>query len=250
MNCAQPISYVIKKGDNLYRLSRYYQTTVTDIMTLNPGIDPYFLQVGTTLEICPGDRFIYQFENNNPPACPNPMMQIDLMKEMRKAWTQHVYWTRLFMISVVEGLENIGETEAQLLKNPKNIADIFRKFYSEEDSMELENLITEHLKIGGGMIVAATENNQGEFTRLNTEWYINADAITELLSSMNPYLNKNEIRQMLYSHLDMTKEEVSKMINKDFSGDIAAFNMIENDILKFADYLNTGIMSQFPQMFY
>ena len=41
----------VKAGDTLYRLSRYYETTVRSIEAANTGIDPFALQIGSELII-------------------------------------------------------------------------------------------------------------------------------------------------------------------------------------------------------
>lgn len=43
--------YVIQQGDTLYKLAQRYGTTVEAIMALNPGIDPYNLQIGQVIRI-------------------------------------------------------------------------------------------------------------------------------------------------------------------------------------------------------
>ncbi len=43
--------HVIRKGDTIYRLSRNYATTVRAIEAANPGIDPFALNIGSTVTI-------------------------------------------------------------------------------------------------------------------------------------------------------------------------------------------------------
>jgi hypothetical protein len=43
--------YIIQQGDTLYKLAQRYGTTVEAIMALNPGIDPYNLQIGQVIRI-------------------------------------------------------------------------------------------------------------------------------------------------------------------------------------------------------
>ncbi len=54
MNCKNRIVYTVQAGDSLYKLSRQYKTTVTELILGNPGVNPYNLQVGMKLTICPG----------------------------------------------------------------------------------------------------------------------------------------------------------------------------------------------------
>ena len=47
---ADTIPYIIKAGDTLYKIALEYDTTVDEILNVNPGIDPYNLIIGS--QIC------------------------------------------------------------------------------------------------------------------------------------------------------------------------------------------------------
>lgn len=249
MNCFQTIQYTIRQGDNLYQLSRYYQTTVQDILALNPNIDPYNLRVGSIITICPGDRFISSASASNPPACPNTSMQFDLMGNMREAWIQHVYWTRLLLISIAEMLGDQDATTARLLQNPVNIAAIFSNYYSAATANTIEQLLTEHLTIGADLITALRDGRTADAQELTRRWYQNADRMAEAFGSINPYYDPEEVQKMLYDHLDLTTQEVEARLADDYQADIEAFNQVEQEVLSMADYFSLGIMQQFPQEF-
>lgn len=64
--------YTIKSGDTLYKLAQTYNTTVEDLMRLNPGIDPYNLQIGHKICIpekmprrCPRGSFEYTIKSGD-----------------------------------------------------------------------------------------------------------------------------------------------------------------------------------------
>jgi len=247
--CPQQITYIIRQGDNLYQLARYYQTTVPKLLALNPTVDPYNLQIGSGLIICPGEEFGALPENPNPPACPNREKQTQLINEMRLRWSQHVYWTRLLLISIAHRLKDLDATAARLLKNPDDIAKIFAGYYTPEVAKAISSLLTEHLQIGANLITALRDGQSAAAAQLDRQWYRNADKMARAFGSINPYYKEDEMRKMLYRHLDLTKQEVARRLAGDFAGDIKAFDEVEKEAIMMADTFTSGIMAQFPQMF-
>lgn len=248
MVCQNQLSHIIQPGDSLYKIANDYQMTIQEILALNPTLQPYNLQIGAEIIICPG-------ESGMPRPKPVPdshmgeMHRMSLHDDMRLAWEQHVYWTRHVMISIIENLSDQDATVARLMKNPKDIADIYARYYPNAVAKTIEDLLTEHLDIGGKLITALRDGNSVEAAMLNTQWYANADKMAEAFSKINPYYNKDELTKMLYRHLDLTKEEVSMRLAKNYPADIKAFKQIEQEALEMADYFTSGIMKQYPEKF-
>lgn len=77
MYCQNRISYRVQEGDSLYKLAKQFHTTVTELILLNSGVNPYNLQVGMRLTICPGEGYVDENEGkpsegntNNPTNTP------------------------------------------------------------------------------------------------------------------------------------------------------------------------------------
>ena len=58
MYCQNRMVHTVQEGDSLYRLARQYHTTVTELILGNPGVNPYNLQVGMKLYVCPGESYV------------------------------------------------------------------------------------------------------------------------------------------------------------------------------------------------
>lgn len=241
MNNFTPILYTIRPGDTLYNLALIYGTTVQEIIDTNLALDPYSLRVGQQIYIYP--------RSNNPYDYWVSTNQVNLMQNMDLAWLEHILWTRLFLISVAENLGDLEATKARLLENPRTIANVFRKYYGNNIANKIEELIREHLVIGGDLIVALKNGNQKLAQELNTKWYKNADDMAEAFSSINPFYPKEEVRNMLYEHLRLTTNEVSARLKKDYAADIKAYDMVQKEVLKMSEFFVNGIVKQFPNLF-
>lgn len=163
--------------------------------------------------------------------------QVNLLKQMNLVWIEHILWTRMLLISIAESLNDLEPTKTRLLENPKDIADVFREYYGNDIANTIQKLLTEHLVIGGDLIVALKNGNQKLAGELNTKWYKNADDMAEAFSSINPFYPKEEIRNMLYEHLRLTTNEVSNRLKRDYTADIKAYDMVQKKFYKCPNFL-------------
>lgn len=245
MNCRQVLTHVVREGESFYTIAGHYRIPMEMLMAQNPGLDPYNLQVGTQLKIC------------MDPMPPGHGGEVDmnwgevmiLNNEMRKAWVQHVYWTRMLMNSIFGYQHDQSAVTDRLMSNPMDIAGLFGGFYPPEVVNQIAGLLTEHLEIGGALMTAVRDGNTAEATRLNNLWYDNADRMAAAFDSVNPQYDAAELRNMLYRHLDLLKQQIAATNNGNYPAGIEAFDEGEDHILNMADYFTSGLVWQFPQRF-
>ena len=158
-------------------------------------------------------------------------------------------WTRMLLISIAENLKDLDATQARLLENPKDIANIFRRFYGDVVANKIQQLLTEHLVIGKDLIVALKNKNDEKAANLNTKWYKNADEMADAFNSINPFYPKEEVRRMLYEHLRLTTIQVDNRLKCNYGEDIKAYDMVQKEILKMSNFFTSGILNQFPTLF-
>lgn len=240
MNDINPILHIIRPGDTLYNLAMQYGTTVQNIIDTNLALEPYNLRVGQQIYIYPN------FNQNNYWVSIN---EVRLLEQMNLVWEQHIMWVRMLLISIAENLKDLEATQARLLRNPKDIANVFRPYYGANVANQIEKLLTEHLAIGKDLIVALKNKNQEKANILSTKWYQNADEMAEIFSSINPFYNKEEVRRMLYDHLRLTTEEVKARLRGDYVADINAYDMVQKEILIMSQFFVKGIVRQFSNLF-
>lgn len=241
MNNLTPILYIIKPGDTLYNLAAMFGTTVQEIMNANLALDPYNLRIGQQIYIYP--------RTNNFNNYWMSVNEVALLTNMNLVWLEHILWTRLFLISIAESLGDLEPTKARLLENPRDIANVFKRYYGNNVANTIQKLLTDHLVIGGDLIVALKNGNQKLAQELNTKWYKNADDMANAFSKINPFYRYEEIRHMLHEHLRLTTDEVSARLKKDYVADIKSYDAVQKEILQMSKFFVDGIVKQFSNLF-
>lgn len=167
--------------------------------------------------------------------------QICLMNELRMLWSQHVFWTRSFIISTAEDLDDLAPVTERLLENPKDFAKCFATIFGTNTANKFRVLLTEHLKIGGDFVTACKNKEAQKAADYRTAWYKNADDIAKFLSCINKHWSEEKWQNMMYSHLKMTEKMALLRLHGKYEEDIKIFDKIECEAMEMADYMFCGI---------
>ena len=182
-------------------------------------------------------------------TCAISSQHCSLRTNMRKLWSDHVWWTRDYLITAIADMPDVKAATDRLLKNQEDIGAAIVPYYGNEAGEKLTKLLKEHIIIAVDVVTAAKENNDNKLKEANIRWYANADEISEFLSSANPNWPKDAIQKMMYEHLELTTNEVTARLKKDWVGDVKAFEKVFDEIMMMSDALTNGIVKQFPEKF-
>lgn len=169
---------------------------------------------------------------------------------MRKLWEDHITWTRVYVISVANGLPDREHAAQRLLQNQADIGNAIKPFYGDQAGTQLTGLLREHILGAVDLLNAAKAGDAGGAEAARIKWYANGDQIATFLTAANPgqwplQVAKDEMRM----HLDLTLAEATARIKADYVSDVPAYDQVHLHILRFADILSNGIIAQFPGSF-
>ncbi|WP_231506383.1 acetylglutamate kinase [Paenibacillus sp. UNC451MF] len=170
-------------------------------------------------------------------------------RKLRALWEQHVYWTRLTVNSIIDGLPDEKETTARLLRNPADFAEVLKPLYGEDIAKRFADLLTDHLAIAAELVKYLRAGNALAASDARKRWFANADDIANFLSSINPYWSKEEWRSMMYEHLRLLSDEVATRFAGNYQQNVALGDQIESQALGMADVMMKGVIQQFPMAF-
>jgi type VI protein secretion system component VasK len=172
-----------------------------------------------------------------------------LKQDLRKLWTDHVVWTRDYIISAVADQPDAQSAASRLMKNQEDIGKAIAQFYGEAAGQQLTTLLKEHISIAVDLIKAAKTGDIAGQQQADTKWQQNAVQIADLLSKANPNWPRTTLGDLMKEHLSTTTAEVVARLNKNWDADVQAFDAVYEHILKMSDALADGIIKQFPDKF-
>ena len=171
-----------------------------------------------------------------------------LRQDMRKLWTDHVVWTRDYIIAALADQPDAPSALNRLMKNQDDIGNAVAKFYGDSAGKQLTTLLKEHIAIAGDLVKAAKGSDKAGQRAADDRWQTNAAQIADFLSKANPKnWPKATLDDLMKKHLSTTTNEVVARLNKNWDEDVRAFDAVYDHILHMADTLSDGIIKQYPE---
>ena len=167
---------------------------------------------------------------------------------LRKLWTDHVFWTRLAIISLVGDLPDTKATMDRLMKNQERLGGAFMPFYGEDASATLTALLKAHIEAVASYLTAAKNSvSKDALAVLQKAMFDNADAIAVFLHKANPeHMDEKALQAQLHEHLEVTHKEIHFRLEGEWTEDVAQMDVVLTQILTFSEYLFTALQKQFP----
>jgi len=169
-----------------------------------------------------------------------------LRTAMRKLWSDHVIWTRQYIVAAALGDPSAQAASERLLKNQEDIGNAVAQYYGAPAGAKLTDLLKQHILIAVDLVSAAKAGDAAKQADADKRWHGNASDIATFLSGANPNWPRQTLLDMLNQHLSLTTQEAVARLQKNWSADVTAFDAIFNQALMMADALTDGIAKQFP----
>jgi hypothetical protein len=174
---------------------------------------------------------------------------VKLRQEMRKLWTDHVVWTRNYIIAAAADGPDAKTAATRLIKNQEDIGGAIGAVYGKAAGDQLTGLLKEHISVAVELIEAAKARDETTQQHTARKWHRNAEQIADFLSKANPNWPRTTLIDMMNKHLSTTTDEVTARFARNWDEDVKAYDAVYEHILAMADVLSDGIVKQFPARF-
>ncbi len=168
---------------------------------------------------------------------------------LRKLWSDHVIWTREYIVAAVAGTPDAGTAAGRLLRNQEDIGAAIVGYYGKAAGDRLTELLKEHIMIAVDLVAAARSGDGAAFATHDARWTANIGELATFLSSANPNWPTGDVFDLLALHLKLTKDEAVARLSGDWTAGVKAFDDIFTEIMVLADALHDGLVAQFPDRF-
>src|ERR1044071_6847603 len=178
------------------------------------------------------------------------MTRAQFQDAMRRLWSDHVAYTRLFIVDAVGGTADKNATTQRLLQNQADIGNAVSDFYGKAAGDKLTALLKDHILIAANIVAAAKAGDNAKVGSENKRWHDNAVDIAKFLHGANPkHWPEATLQSALFTHLDQTLNEASNELKGNYAVSIRDYDQAMTHMLMVADTLSGGIIAQFPAKF-
>ena len=175
--------------------------------------------------------------------------ELDLRNGMRKLWTDHTVWTRLYIIESLNDSPAASAAATRLLQNQEDIGNAIKPVYGDAAGTQLTGLLKTHIYTAVAIINDVKAKNSSAQAIDEALWTKNADDISTFLAGANPNWPLPTLQNLMYMHLSTTKNELVARYTMNYTADVQAWDAVYTHILTMSDALSDGIVKQFPTMF-
>ena len=182
------------------------------------------------------------FYKENPEAINN------VCKKSTYAWTEHLYYTRQAIVSILAGLPDVEPISVRLLKNQEDIGSLLMPYYSSEQVTSFVTLLKKHVSLAAEYITAI--KNKSDFADVKSKLIENGNSIVNWMASVDPTdWPVSKIGPLWEEHLTQTINQVESRTQGDWVADIVALDAGHQCIDQLAQEFGWGIVYNNIQRF-
>ena len=168
-----------------------------------------------------------------------------LNNTMGMLWEQHAAWTRMTIISIVEGLADVEPTTRRLLRNPGTLPPCSEGFTASKPQTGSKPCLPSIWYWRRSLYRQPRPGTLKRRRKRREDGTPTETGNSAFLSRINPFWNRQEMERLWRVHLDQVRDQALTRLNGDYDEDIFFYDHGEKHVLKMADEFTRGIARQF-----
>lgn len=178
----------------------------------------------------------------------NPEAINNICKKSTYYWTEHLYYTRQAIVSILAGLPDVAAISARLLKNQEDIGALLAPYYSSEQVDAFVALLKKHVALAAEYITAVKD--KADLVDVKAKLTDNGNDIVNWMAMVDPTdWPASKMSPLWTDHLTQTINQVESRTQGDWVADIVALDAGHQCIDQLAQEFGWGIVYNNIQRF-
>lgn len=166
---------------------------------------------------------------------------MNLVFKIREHWREMATWTRAYLISKFVGVGYHQEVFARLYDVPADLGSMFLLLFGNEIADQYVRLLSEHVVLLRDYIDSIAAGDETAANEKYAALYRNADERAAFLAGINRYWDETEWRNMLYTYLNLTFQEIRSFLTGEYRTNISIYDRLITHTENMGDYFTRGM---------
>jgi len=172
-----------------------------------------------------------------------------LWLQMRTSWLENIFWTRMVLVSIIQGCDNRASVQNRLMRNYQDMETALSPYLGNDTANKYGDMIEKNTQLTINLATAAGNKDQAALQSANKSLFENADSIASFENTTAAKLPIADRLAMWHNYLNLTKNETTELANNDYNASIDTFDLLEQQTNMMADSLTNGIIQNSPSGF-
>jgi hypothetical protein len=167
----------------------------------------------------------------------------NLLFSVRSLWRDMVTWGRAYMVSRFAGLSSSDVEFNRLYQIPQEFGNIMQVIFGYDNAQKFVQYISQQIVLIRSMVEAQMAGDVNLANQLIRQLYSLADERASFMTSINPFWDLTDTRNLIYNFLQLTIEEITAFLSGDYQRDIDIYDRLLHHTDNMGDYLTQGIIN-------
>lgn len=169
--------------------------------------------------------------------------QMNLIFRARMIWRDLATWLRAYMISLYGNVGDVDAINRRLYEIPRQYGNIFGLFFGDQIEEQLIFLVTQYIALFQSLFVSLLNNDVESVNNYMQQLNQNIESRSDLFSTVNPYWTKGELSALVSSFTNMSIEEATALLSKNFDRHVNVYNRLLSYTTLMGDYISEGLFN-------
>nr|WP_315024849.1 hypothetical protein [uncultured Aminipila sp.] len=173
--------------------------------------------------------------------------QLNLLFRLRTLWRDIATWMRAYLAYVFLDAdpELIQAAKDKLIDLPISNANIFRLYFGDAVADQHAVILSNYINLLISLIEAIKNGDTNAIDHYTEQINQNIQERVDLLTSVNPFWEKNTVSTLLTNFNDMTISEINSFANKDYKSNTDIFSRLLSYTDRMGDFIAEGLLKYF-----